>query len=111
MANVEQCELALHGLAATLAAKDPATRTKGFDRTLTCSVRDLDVIFAGRLHDGLLVDIARTADPKAQIRLSLSSDDLLSMVDGSLNFAAAWAKGHIKVGAGVRDMIKLRTIF
>lgn len=111
MATVEQCEQALHRFASTLAQKDPASRTKGFDRTLTCSIRDLNVIFAGRLHDGLLVDIARTTNPQAQIRMDLSSDDLLSMLDGSLHIASAWAKSRIKVSAGVRDMIKLRTIF
>lgn len=111
VATVAECELALHSLGAALVAKDPAERANGFDRTLSCTLRDLHVIFAGRLHDGLLTDIVRTEDAKAQIRLSLSSDDLLSMVAGSLNVAAAWATGRIKVGASVRDMLKLRSIF
>ncbi|MGI8679285.1 MAG: sterol-binding protein [Jatrophihabitans sp.] len=111
MATVEECEQALHGLAAKSADKDPATRQSGFDRSLTCTIRDLNVIFAGQLQDGQLIGVQQTAKPDAQIRLDMTSDDLLRLVDGSLNVASAWAKGRIKVGAGVRDMIKLRSIF
>lgn len=111
MATVEQCEQALHGLAAGLAEKDPATRKSGFDRSLSCTVRDLQVIFRGRLHDGLLTGITRATTPDAQIRLDLTSDDLVSLVGGRLNVASAWASGRIRVGAGVRDMMRLRSIF
>ena len=47
----------------------------------------------------------------AQIRLTMTSDDLLALVDGSLHLASAWATGRIKVEAGVRDLLKLRSIF
>lgn len=111
MATVEECEQALQGLAAKLAEKDEADRQRGFDRTLTCRIRDLEIIFAGQLTDGRLEGIRRTTKPDAQIRLDMTSDDLLSVVDGSLNIGAAWAKGRVKVGAGVRDILRLRSIF
>jgi alkyl sulfatase BDS1-like metallo-beta-lactamase superfamily hydrolase len=111
VATVEQCEQALRDLAARLAAKDPARRSTGFNRSLTCTVRDLEVIFSGQLRDGLLADIHRASARDAQIKLNLTSDDLLSLVDGKINMASAWATGRVKVEAGVRDLIKLRSIF
>lgn len=112
MATVEQCEQALHTLAERVADNDPARRRTGFDRSLSCTIRDLGVVFSGRLKDGLLFDIDR-ADSReaAQVRLSMSSDDLIALVDGRLKMASAWATGRVKVDAGVRDMMKLRSIF
>lgn len=111
MANLEECEQALHDLAARLAAKPASQRTSGFDRRLSATIRDIGVVFAGRLHDGLLDDIQQAATADGQIRLIMNSDDLLSLVDGSLHMAGAWASGRVKVKASVRDMMRLRSIF
>lgn len=111
MATVEQCEQALEQLATRLAANEHSRRTMGFDRTLSCAIRDLDVVYGGRLKDGRLIDIAPATSRDAQIRLAMSSDDLLALVDGRLKMASAWATGRVKVDAGVRDLIRLRSIF
>jgi hypothetical protein len=111
VATEDDCEQALRGLAAKLAANDPSRRKSGFDRSLTCSVRDLGVIFSGRLKDGLLLDIGRTAKADGQVRLTMTSDDLVALVAGELKMASAWATKRVKVEAGVRDLIKLRSIF
>ena len=112
MASVEECERAFHELAERLAGADPEHRKRAdFDRTLTCRLRDLDVIFAGRLQRGELTDIRRVDDPKAQVRMTMTSDDLISMVKGELNMASAWASGRVKIDAGVRDLLRLRSIF
>ena len=111
MASLQECEQALHTLADRMAATDPAHRTTGFDRTLSCSIRDLNVVFGGRLHDGLLLDIAQVATATGKIKLDLTSDDLVALVGGSLNLGSAWASGRVKVSAGVRDLMKLRSIF
>jgi putative sterol carrier protein len=112
MATIAECERAMHGLAGRLAGADPATQKKAaFNRTLSCTLRDLDVIFAGRLHDGRLTDITRVDKPDAQVRLSMKSDDLLRLVDGELNMASALVTGHVKVHASVFDLIRLRSLF
>jgi putative sterol carrier protein len=72
---------------------------------------DLGVVFAGRLNHGELTDIRRVDDPKAQVRMTMSSDDLLSMVAGELPMGSAWATGRVKIDAGVRDLLRLRSIF
>ena len=111
MASLQECEQALHQLADRLAEKDPAERKGGFDRSLSCTIRDLGAVFGGRLHDGLLLDIKQVDTARGQIKLDLTSDDLVALVGGSLNLASAWAGGRVKVSAGVRDMMKLRSIF
>lgn len=113
MASVEDCDAAFRTLADRLSSADPDKRTD-LDRTLSCTLPDLGVIFAGHLRDGELDDIRQVTDPnsgKAQVRLTMSSDDLVDLVAGRLKFAPAWASGRIKIDARVFDMIKLRSIF
>lgn len=111
MATVEECEHALHSLADKMAANDPSSRRTGFDRSLTCTLRDLSVTFAGRLKDGLLLDIRRDDSATGDIRLDLTSDDLLALVDGQLKVPSAWASGRMKIGARKMDLLRLRSIF
>ena len=111
MATVDECEQALHTLAARLA--DNGGRP-GFDRSLSCRLIDPDVAFAGRLADGLLVGISRTdtgAAATAQVRLTMAADDLLALVAGTLKLAPAWTSGRVKIEAGVRDLLRLRALF
>jgi SCP-2 sterol transfer family protein len=111
MATVEECERALHELAGKLAS-NPGSGVRGKleDRSLTCEIRDLKVIYGGRLHEGKLDDIRQVDDPKAQIRLSLTSDDLLAVTSGQLNLGKAWATGRVRINASVFDLIKLRSM-
>lgn len=110
MATREECLTALQGLAARLSGVDPDLRRKhAVDRTLSCTINDLDVTFTGRLHDGCLEDIREDVNG-GQIRLHVDSDDLLALVDGRLNFASAWAKGKLRVDASVLDLLRLRTL-
>jgi putative sterol carrier protein len=113
MASVDECSRAFHELAARLAATDPAARKRAdFDRTLSCTLRDLDVTFAGHLHNGELTDIRQVdEDVKAQVRMTMTSDDLVALVAGELNMGSAWASGRVRIDAGVRDLLRLRAIF
>jgi hypothetical protein len=112
VATVAECEQAFATLAERLSGADATTRRKAsFDRTLSCRLTDLDVIFGGRLTDGRLTDIGQRKSPDAQIRLAMSSDDLLRLVDGTLPMAGAWAGGRVKIDASVFDLLKLRSIF
>ena|SRR5215510_2604521 len=112
MATVEECEKALRELAAKLAAVDEHQRSQVvLDRSLSCTLRDLGVIFAGQLRDGELRDIRQVPTADAQIKLSMTSDDLLKLTSGELSFAHAWATGRLRVDANVFDLLKLRSIF
>jgi SCP-2 sterol transfer family len=110
MATVEQCRKALADVAARLAADPEAASRVNLDRSLTCHIRDLDAYFHGRLQGGTIVGLSDGDDPTAQLRLSVSSDDLLALVAGDLNFAGAWASGRLSVKAGFTDLLKLRKL-
>lgn len=111
MATLAQCRAALEDLASRLRDVDEKDRRRhSFDRSLSATVPDLDVTFTGALRDGHLVDISTDPAPKAQIRLTAASDDLVALTTGDLNFGQAWLTGRIKVEASVRDLLKLRSM-
>jgi len=112
MATVEECEKAFHDLAARLGTVDAQQRKKvALDRSLSCKLRDHDVIFAGQLRDSELRDIQQVDRADAQIRLTVASDDLIKLTSGELSFASAWATGKLRIDANVFDLLKLRSMF
>lgn len=108
MATLEECRAAIDRLAGRLAQNTGGS--VGLDRSLSLDVTDLGSGFHGRLRGGTLTEIADGSDPRAKIKIAGRSDDLISMIDGKLNLAAAWASGQIKVDANMFDLIKLRTL-
>ncbi|MEU0372931.1 SCP2 sterol-binding domain-containing protein [Streptomyces sp. NPDC006283] len=114
MATTQECRGALDRLSDNLANADGGVRgVAGLDRSLSCHITDLDVTFTGRLESGR-IEVTDTAPgpprEKAQIRLAMTGDDLVSMVAGALNFAKAWATGRVRLEAGVRDLLRLRAL-
>ena len=111
MATMEQCLTALEGILGDLAANPAAD---GLDRSLSCRLTDLDEVVLGRLGSGAVRDLHVVTDgpevPKADIRLTMTSDDLIALTDGRLSFGPAWATGRVKLEAGLRDLLRLRKI-
>jgi putative sterol carrier protein len=111
MATVEECEAAMHKLADRMRSPDGAdVRAKVLERSISCTLRDLGVTFAGELGEGGIEDIRQVDKPTAKIKLTTTSDDLVAMVDGELNFAKAWSSGRLKVDASIFDLLKLRSL-
>lgn len=114
MANAEKCREALEQLSRNMARSTGDVRkAAALDRSLSCRITDLDLTFTGQLRDGRIQDlVAVDGAPagKAEIRLTMSSDDLVALVGGRLNFASAWASGRIRLEAGFRDLLRLRTL-
>lgn len=111
MATFEQCQAALARFAAQLAADASKGKKVSIDRTFSCSITDLGAIFTGRLLNGTLLDLHVAQEAKAQVRLSMPSDDLIALVDGDLKLPAAWAAGRVKISASPLDLIKLKSLF
>jgi len=82
MASVQECERAFHGLAAKLSGRD-----------------------------GALLDIRQVDKPDAQVKMTMTSDDLLRLVAGELAMGSAWATGRVKIEASIFDLLKLRSVF
>lgn len=114
MATIEECRAALDQLSSSMARAEGDVRAAtALDRSLSCRITDLDVTFVGRLADGTITDVVTvpgTPSEKAQIRLTMSGDDLVATVAGDMSFAKAWGSGRIKVQASLRDVLRLRSL-
>ncbi len=111
MATMEQCLKALEGILGDL-ARNPAAA--GLDRSLSCRLPDLEQAVLGRLSGGAVRNLHVVPDgpslPRADIRLTMTSDDLVALTDGRLQFGPAWAPGRVKLEAGLRDLLRLRKL-
>lgn len=111
VATQQDCESAVQTLVAKLAEVTPELRRKyAVDRTVSCRVADLEVVFVGRLSDAGLTGVHTEVADRAQVRLTVSSDDLLALCDGRLGIGAAVATARLRVQAGPMDLLKLRTL-
>ncbi|MFC0530456.1 SCP2 sterol-binding domain-containing protein [Phytohabitans kaempferiae] len=111
MATVQDCREALEKLAERLAANAAAARKRlDLDRTLACRLSDLGVAFHGRLTGGQLLDIQEGDDKSAKIALTTTSDDLVALVRGELDFARALGARRVSISASPFDLLKLRKL-
>ena len=111
MASTKECARALRGLSRRLADVDGELRRKhAVDRTISCRITDLDTDFSARVTDGELVDIEQQPLPDAQIKLTVSSDDLVALTAGELSVTSAWASGRLRIEASLLDMLRLRSL-
>ena len=113
-AQVARCEQAFRSLVDQLAAVPAEVRSKYvLDRTVSCRVQDLGLTWSARLCDegiiGLTTD-ERDDGGKAQVRLTVSSDDLLALVAGKQSLPAALATGKVRVQASPLDMLRLTNL-
>lgn len=111
MATLDECLTALTGILGDLAANPAAA---GLDRSMSCRLTDLDQVIMGRLSSGSVRDVHVLPHgpevPKADIRLTMTSDDLVALTAGQLSFGSAWASGRVKLEAGLRDLLRLRKL-
>lgn len=114
MATIEECRRALELLSENLAnATGGARGAVELDRSLSCHLTDLGSTFLGRLADGRITDVTTLPGSPAvpaQIHLAMSGDDLVALVEGRLSFAKAWGSGRVKLHAGFRDLLRLRSL-
>lgn len=100
---------------------DPDVRRKyAVERSFTCLVTDLDVLFLASVsEDGTISSVetepaagASTPGGRAggHVGLSTTSDDLVELIDGRLGLPLAWATGRLKVDASLLDLLKLRSL-
>jgi putative sterol carrier protein len=111
VATIDECITALQGVLGPIASNKAA---EGLDRSLSCRLTDLGQVLVGRLTTGAVRDLHAVPDepslPKADIRLTMTSDDLLALTNGELSFAKAWSSGRLKLDAGIRDLLRLRSL-
>jgi len=112
MHTAQECQEALQKLAGRLAELRPEERWQYFgNRTMSVTVPDLGVTFVTMLGDGDdPVRIAGPGEPKADMRLTAGSDDVLSLAEQPMNVARAWMAGKVKIEANPKDLFRLRRL-
>jgi hypothetical protein len=113
MATVEESRKALEHLTARISDLNPDQRAANLaDRTLSCEIPDLGVMFLTRLGpDGAEpVREASDGDKPAQVRFTANSDVVVSISDDPGSFARAWLTGRLKVQGNVFDLLRLRKL-
>ena len=114
MATIEECRSALDKLSDNLAGADGDVHSAAaLNRSLSCRITDLDITFVGRLKKGrieVLDTLQGQPREKAEIRLTMTGDDLVALVNGELHFARAWGSGRVKLEAGLFDLLRLRKL-
>jgi hypothetical protein len=110
MASIEACQAAVQHLAELLSGVDDGVRAHADARTVSCHLSDLDTTISGRLEGGQLLDISTQPQAPSQLRLTMTSDDLVDLSEGRLNFPRAWASGRVKLDASLRDLLRLRSL-
>ena len=112
MHTAEECQQALQKLAKRLSELTPQERQEYFgNRTISVTVSDLDVTFVTVLGDGDdLVRVAGPDEPKADMRLTATSDLVMSLSQQPMNVARAWVTGKVKIEAGMKDLMRLRRL-
>lgn len=113
MATAEECQAALEGLTERIAAMEAKDREAHLlDRTLSCRVPDLDLIFVTRLgpHGAEPVRVAANGAPPAQVRFTADSNTVVAIGDDPGRFMRAWLSGKLRVQGSVFDLLHLRKL-
>lgn len=112
MATVDEARAALERITARLTDVDPGELAKHVvERTISCRVPDLEVVFLTRIHQGGLDEFQLAeSHGQAQVRLTVNSDDLVALADDELAVTKAWATGRLKIEASIGDLLRLRRV-
>jgi predicted lipid carrier protein YhbT len=115
VASAEQVERELQVLVDRLARADPKVhaeldRTLGGSRLVVMEVPDLRTTFWSELAGGKMGPVQQGEPPRADIRITADSDDLIAMMEGTKPLFSSYLAGHVKVQASVTDLLALRKL-
>lgn len=111
MATIEEVDQILGDLLLRLGDVDPGTRSlMPSNRTIEARCPDLDLVRHAIWRDGNLEVLATPPPRRADIRISLASDDLLALHRGELTFSRAYAANRVRLDASMTDLLRLRAI-
>ncbi|MEU0519070.1 SCP2 sterol-binding domain-containing protein [Streptosporangium sp. NPDC006007] len=114
MASVDECRAALLKLGEQFDELDQESRARHVvERSISCHISDLHVTFYGRIHHGGLgpfEDLPPAGGGRADVKLTIGSDDLISLVNGELDMGRAVFGGRVKIDASFGDLLRLRKL-
>jgi hypothetical protein len=111
MATVREVEAVLADLLARFGQVDPSTRSLlPSRRTIEARCPDLDLVRHAQWIDGELVVLEEPPPRRADIRVSVKSDDLMAIANGDMTFSRAYAANRIRLDASMTDLLRLRAM-
>jgi predicted lipid carrier protein YhbT len=113
MATAEDCRKAFDSLLGRLSELDEQTRQRAIpNRTLSCHITDLGVTFLTRIGPDGAEPLAEAGPdaPRAQVRFSAKSDDVMAIAARPESFARLWFTRRVKVDASMADIVNLRKL-
>lgn len=109
MAELEEVERILDELLERLGdLDDGALAMMPAQRIIRAACPDLDLVRYARWHDGTLTVLAEPPGRRADIRISVRSDDLVKLVAGEMTFSQAYVGGRLRIDASMSDLLRLR---
>jgi SCP-2 sterol transfer family protein len=112
MYSAEECREALQKLVGRLAELSPSDRENYFgNRSVSLTIPDLGITYVTKLDSGdEQVREAQPGEPPADIRLTASSDEVVSLSESPMNIARSWVAGRVKIEASMKDLFRLRKL-
>jgi hypothetical protein len=82
-------------------------------RSILCSITDLDLDYRADYSKGRIRKLRLVEDGSAQadVKISVSSDELIALANGKSSLPMALLFGRIRVNANARDLLLLRQLF
>ena len=113
MATRDEVDRTLRELLQRLDGTDLDAKLPSESRTIVCVVSDLDVTYQAEYSKGRIRKLraVKTGSDGADIRITLPSDELVSLAEGRSSLPMALLFGRIRVDANARDLLLLRQLF
>lgn len=114
MATREQVDRTLKTLIKRLDTADlDGASLPNTERAILVTITDLELIYRAEYSGGRIrrLRAAKRGDDTADVRISLSSDELVALADGKSSLPMALLFGRIRVDANARDLLLLRQLF
>lgn len=105
-----EVEAALSELLGRLERLDPTVRLLIPQRVIEATFTDLGLTYHAVYRGGQIEGPHVGAAPRADIRLTGDSADLLSLANGEMTFSKAYSGGHVTIEAGISDLLLLRSL-
>ena len=71
---------------------------------------DLGLVVYAEWVNGTLRILNNVANPRADSRISVRSDDLVALSNGDLPFGRAYATNRLRIDASMTDLLRLRSV-
>jgi hypothetical protein len=111
VATMEEVDAILADLLERLGDLDPGQRSlMPSRRTIEARCPDLDLVRHAVWREGVLEVLDEPLPRRADIRISVGSDDLLALHRGELTFSRAYAANRVRLDASMTDLLRLRAI-